>query len=192
MKKSVLGFFGKNDPYDFFIDTRVDGTWYSAFSTNNISASGGRLILDASGFQEISFTEGDVTTSHNAYIGEEVQGRFYTYGYAEIYVKLDVCSGVCPAFWLLGNDGKFHKYAVEWTEDFIYFLYDDERVMRMQLQEGEFSGAMCPILTIYSGVDVTDGIYHTGSPEDVTDEEWNNSSSFEIEYMKIYSKQFQK
>jgi hypothetical protein len=80
---------------------------------------------------------------------------------------------------------------VEWTADYIYFLYDDERVMRITLEEGEFSGPMCPILTIYSGVNVVDGRYETGSPEFVSSDDWENSSSFEIDYMKIYSKQFQ-
>lgn len=253
-------FFGRG-PYEFFIDTRRDD-WIAnlfgadaAFSADNISAKNGKLILDASDKQSITFVENGVSDTRNAYVGAEIRGRFFTYGYAEISAKLDVCNGVCPAFWLLGdeksdcyyeidifeclgavsknngmikssllkhtatdgghtseelharydllkgydshyfpgygNDGKFHKYAVEWTEDYIYFLYDDERVMRITLEEGEFSGPMCPILTIYSGVNVVDGQYETGSPEFVSSDDWENSSSFEIDYMKIYSKQFQ-
>lgn len=230
---SYYSFFGRN-PYEFFIETRRDdwiANWVganAAFSADNISAKDGKLILDASESREITFVENGVSDTRNAYVGAEIRGRFFTYGYAEISAKLDVCSGVCPAFWLLGdedaerfyeidvfeclgeaskengmikssllkhtvedgahsteelharyellngydsyyfpgfgNDGKFHKYAVEWTEDYIYFLYDDERVMRITLEEGEFSGPMCPILTIYSGVNVKDGEYETGSP----------------------------
>lgn len=258
-------YFFKRTPLNFFLGIRTEGTWNAALSGENICASESKLIFDAERARKISFTRAGKTDTRNAYVGAELRGQFFTYGYAEIYAKMDVCSGVCPAFWLLtpdgepyyeidvfeclgvaskdngmiksslltdeekdgkrriielraryevktgdgykalgddkaewekcyfdgyGNDGRFHKYAVEWTEDFIYFLYDDVRVMRTQLKEGEFSGAMCPILTLYSGVNVHDWKYETGSPEGVTEEEWEKHSSFEIEYMKVYSKQF--
>ena len=263
-------FFG-SDAADFYLGTRADTPGVaSAFSGYNISASNGCLVMDASDKQSITFTEDGITTTYDdTYIGSEIRGKYFTYGYAEISAKINVCDGVCAAFWLvedtdtsgtpyyeidifeaLGkdacttlenavkgsaiehkyvdgvhqapelrfgkyeilidgqyelctkenqsnlyvknfiNDGKFHKYAIEWNKDYIYWIYDDVRVMRLKLEEGQFASALRPVLTIYSGWNVKDNNYETGTPENVTEDQWNNQSSFEIDYFNIYSENF--
>ena len=62
--------------------------------------------------------------------------------------------------------------------------------MRLKLDGGQFSSALRPVLTIYSGWNVKDWIYETGTPENVTEDQWNNRSSFEIDYFNIYSNNF--
>ena len=263
-------FFG-SDAADFYLGTRLDTPGVaSAFSGMNISASNGCLVMDASDKRSITFKENGIPTTYDdTYIGSEIRGKYFTYGYAEISAKINVCDGVCAAFWLvedtdksgtpyyeidifealgkdasttLGNavkgsaiehkyvdgihqaselrfgkyeilidgqyefctqqnqsnlyvknfinDGEFHKYAVEWNEDYIYWIYDDVRIMRLKLEEGQFASALRPVLTIYSGWNVKDNNCETGTPENVTEDQWNNQSSFEIDYFDIYSNNF--
>ncbi len=88
------------------------------------------------------------------------------------------------------NDGKFHTYAVEWSKDYIYWIYDGVRVMRLKLEDGECATEMCPILTVYSNRNIVDRNWQTGSAAGLTDKQWAEYSSMEVDYIMVTSKAF--
>lgn len=96
----------------------VPSDYYTMLSHNQVSAKGGILRLNA-GIEE-NVTVGN-TTYEKVYAGSEIRSdnSYFKYGYVEVKAKIQSSTGICPAFWLLGNEcGEDTFYEVDIFECF--------------------------------------------------------------------------